>query len=121
VSKAVNIPALIQRGDGRYSLGQSLYLVVRGGSARFEYQFRDGAARRSLWLGSAIGPAAVTLTQARVARAQAWADRRSRAPIRAPRPRVMATPGVPFGQAVRHTQVPVPSAFRLLTLCMRVA
>ena len=101
MSKAVNIPALIQRGDGRYSLGQSLYLVVRGGSARFEYQFRDGVARRSLWLGSAIGPAAVTLTQARVARAQAWADRRNHAPVRAPRPRVTATAGVPFGQAVR--------------------
>jgi len=65
-----NIPELIRRGNGRYSLGQSLYLVVRGGSALWEYQFRESGRLRSLGLGSAVGPAAVTLTAARAARAQ---------------------------------------------------
>jgi integrase len=77
MTKTVSVAELLKRGDGRHSLGQSLYLVVRGGSALFEYQFRDGKERGSKWLGSAVGLAPMTLTQARAARAQAWLDRRN--------------------------------------------
>src|ERR1700733_13535771 len=69
---------------GRHALGNSLYIVVRGpASARFEYKFRDGTQVRSLWLGSAIGPAAISVTQAREARAKAWLERRGGVPRKA--------------------------------------
>ena len=70
--KTANVAELLKRGDGRYSVGELLYLVVRGGSALWEYRYRQNRQLRSLWLGSAVGLAPMTLTQARAARAQAW-------------------------------------------------
>ena len=42
----------IQRGDGRHAFGQSLFLNVRGGSALWEYCYRDGGKPK--WAG--LGP-----------------------------------------------------------------
>jgi integrase len=74
--KSINVAELIRRGNGRYNVGGSLYLVVRGGSALWEYQFRQNKRLHSVGLGSAVGPAQVTLTAARQARAQTWLDRK---------------------------------------------
>jgi hypothetical protein len=47
------------------SYGGSLYLVVRGGSALWEYQFRKAKVLCSAVLGSPRGAAAVSLQEAR--------------------------------------------------------
>jgi integrase len=64
-----------KKRDGRYNAGDSLYLVVRGGSALWEHQFREGGKLRAKSFGSAVGAAPVNLSQAR---ALAWADRLER-------------------------------------------
>jgi hypothetical protein len=51
--KSINVAELIRRGNGRYNVGGSLYLVVRGGSALWEYQFRQNKRLHSVGLGSA--------------------------------------------------------------------
>ena len=99
--------SVIAKGDGRTTFGQSLYLVVRGGSARWEYQYREPVTKKlkSLWLGSAIGSNAVTYTAAKIARAAAWVERKSAAvhPMRieleAPASRP-ASNGMTFGEAL---------------------
>jgi hypothetical protein len=62
-----NAADAIRRGNGRYAFGQSLYLVVRGDSALWEYQFRrhDTKKLTSISLGSAVGLAPVTFEQLR--------------------------------------------------------
>ena len=90
------------RTEGRHACGQSLYLTVKGpASARWEYRFRDlnkdgKPVVKSMWLGPAIGPAAMSLTQAREARAKEWLARRGGVPRKA---RSVAT-GKPFPEAV---------------------
>ena len=64
-----------RQGDGRYNAGDSLYLVVRGGSALWEHQFREAGKLRTKSYGSATGAAPVTFTKAR---ALSWADRLER-------------------------------------------
>ena len=64
-----------RQGDGRYNAGDSLYLVVRGGSALWEHQFREAGKLRTKSYGSATGAAPVTFTKAR---ALSWADRLDR-------------------------------------------
>ncbi len=81
MSRPITVASVIANAKGgfkRQTFGQSLYLVVRGGSARWEYQFRDPETKRltSLWLGSVIGPDAVSLTDARIKRGLEWAKRR---------------------------------------------
>ena len=90
MSKAANVAAAIAQGDGRDAFGQSLYLVVRGGSALWEYQFRQDKRLRTLSFGSAVGLAPVTLTAARAARAEAWLARRN-GTMPAARPALTAT------------------------------
>ena len=68
--------AKLLKTQGKHNDGGSLYLVVRGGSARFEYQYREGGKCKSQWLGSAVGYAPISLAQAREARVKAWLDRR---------------------------------------------
>jgi integrase len=51
--------------SGRHNAGGSLYLVVRGGSALWEYQFRKASVLRSMWLGSPRGEPSVSLAEAR--------------------------------------------------------
>jgi integrase len=82
MSRPITVASVIANAKGgfkRQTFGQSLYLVVRGGSARWEYQFRDPATKRikSVWLGSAIGPDAVSPTAARIARAAKFVERKS--------------------------------------------
>lgn len=71
----------INNGDGRYSFGDSIYLVVRGRSALWEHQFRQDSKLRTMSLGSAIarvpGAQPVTITQARAKRHAAWIARRN--------------------------------------------
>jgi integrase len=74
----------LERGPGRYALGRSIYLTVRGGSALFEYQFRLPGHKflRTVSLGSAIGPNKITKTDAQALREEHWIARRSLAPPR---------------------------------------
>ena len=71
----------ISAGDGRYTFGQSLYLMVRGGSALWEYQFRQDGHLRTVSLGTAVAKVPnqpiVTLTEARAKRASLWLARRN--------------------------------------------
>ena len=71
----------IRHGDGRYAFGDSIYLIVRGGSALWEYQFRHDSKLRTLGLGSAVarvpGHQPVTITEARAKRHAAWLSRRN--------------------------------------------
>jgi integrase len=53
---------------------------------------RLGGSLKSFWLGSAIGPAAITLTAARQARARAWLDNRGKGAPKAS--------GKPFSEAL---------------------
>src|SRR5438132_5751197 len=85
MTRSANVAELLKRGDGRHSVGDSLYLVVRGGSALWEYRYRHERRLRSQWLGSAVGLAPMTLTQARAARAASWLERRGTAPTRTAR------------------------------------
>jgi integrase len=75
MAKFKTVAQSVRDGDGRYNAGDSLYLVVRGGSALWEHQFRDGGKLKARSYGSAVGAAPVGLTQAR---ALAWADRLER-------------------------------------------
>jgi integrase len=75
--------------NGHHPQGDSLYLTVCGPkSARWEFRmnvFDPGKGKRSLksfWLGSAIGPAAIGLTEARTERARVWLEQRGKAPTR---------------------------------------
>ena len=78
MSKARSVADCIKLGNGRYAFGQSLYLVVRGGSALWEHQFRQSKKLRTMSFGSAIGTEPVTVMQARAMRAGAWLERRQR-------------------------------------------
>jgi integrase len=95
--KRLDIAACMKQGNGRYSLGGNLSLVVRGGSALFEYQFRQDTKARTLVIGSAIGPAAMTVTDARDARMRAVLARRDGVAVLGHRATVVA--GDAFGQA----------------------
>jgi integrase len=97
--KRIDIAASIKHGNGRYSLGDSMSLVVRGNSALFEYQYREDKRTRTLVLGSATGPAAMTITAAREARAAAWLARRNGVALAMPGIRSTAPRGDSFGKA----------------------
>ena len=59
VSREINVSKIIAEGDGRTRVGASLYLTVRGGSARWEYQHRVPGAKslKSEWLApQSAGP-----------------------------------------------------------------
>jgi len=75
MAKFKTVAQSVRDGDGRYNAGDSLYLVVRGGSVLWEHQFRDGGKLRAKSYGSAVGAAPVNYTQAR---ALAWGDRLER-------------------------------------------
>ncbi len=80
-----SVPDAIKRGNGRYSFGDSLYLIVRGGSALWEYQFRQDRRLKTMALGSAVarvpGDHPVGVQEARAKRHAAWlARRRGEAP-----------------------------------------
>jgi integrase len=89
--------AKLLKTEGKHNDGGSLFLVVRGGSARWEYQFREGGKLKSEWLGSAVGFAPMSLAQAREARVKAWLDRRGGG---TPRQTRHAATGKPFTEAV---------------------
>src|SRR4051794_9863687 len=76
-----SVAEAVREGDGRYAFGNSIYLVVRGRSALWEYQFRDAGRLRTMSLGSAVARAPteqpVTITEARAKRASAWLARRN--------------------------------------------
>lgn len=76
-----NVAHAIREGDGRYAFGDSIYLIVRGGSALWEYQFRHEAKLRTQSLGSAVvrvpGQQPVTITQARAKRHAIWLAKRN--------------------------------------------
>jgi hypothetical protein len=55
----------LAKEPGRHNAGGSLYLVVKGGSALWEYQFRKAKVLRSAVLGSPRGAPAVSLQEAR--------------------------------------------------------
>lgn len=71
--KARNITTLLKKGDGKYAVGGSLSLTIRGKSKRWEYQFRDpvtGKLTSRYW--PATGPAAIGLSDARAERNRVW-------------------------------------------------
>jgi hypothetical protein len=71
--KATNVTSLFKKGDGKYAVGGSLSLTVRGKSERWEYQFRDpftGKLTSRYW--PATGPAAFGLSDARAERNRVW-------------------------------------------------
>lgn len=76
-----SVAEAVNRGDGRYPFGHSIYLIVRGGSALWEYQFRQDTRLRTMGLGSAVarvpGDQPVTITEARTKRHAAWIARRN--------------------------------------------
>ncbi len=77
--KSPNVADCIRQGPGRYNFGQSLYLVVRGGSALWEAQFRVNRKLTTKSYGSGIsrnGADPVTLTQARARKAADWLELR---------------------------------------------
>ena len=79
MAKSPSVADCTKRGNGRYPFGQSLYLIVRGGSALWEYQYRQDKRLRTRSYGSAVsryGEPPVTLTQARAMRAADWLERR---------------------------------------------
>jgi hypothetical protein len=79
--RARTVVEAIREGDGRYPFGRSIYLVVRGGSALWEYQFRQDRRLRTLALGSAVARVPseqpTTITDARAKRDAAWLARRN--------------------------------------------
>ncbi len=79
MAKPITVQSVIAKGDCRKSFGKSLYLVVRGGSARWEYQYRPKGSKtvKSIWLGSAIGDNKVSLMDARAKREEQWLKRRN--------------------------------------------
>lgn len=76
MSKPLKVADCVRQGEGRYNFGHSLYLIVRGGSALWEKQFRTGGKLKTKSYGSAIGAAPVSLTQARALDAADWLERR---------------------------------------------
>jgi len=76
MSKSVTVADCVRQGAGRYNFGHSLYLIVRGGSALWEKQFRAGGKLHTKSYGSAVGAAPVSLTQARALDAADWLERR---------------------------------------------
>lgn len=76
MAKSPTVADCIRQGDGRYNFGHSLYLIVRGGSALWEKQFRQGGKLRTKCYGSAAGAVPVSLTQARALDAADWLERR---------------------------------------------
>jgi integrase len=67
------------KSTGRHAQGDSLYLTVLGPkSARWEFRMRFGKSLKSFWLGSAIGPAAIGLMDARRERAKKWLEFRGK-------------------------------------------
>jgi integrase len=77
MARKIDIAARLRAGYGRTSVGQGLVLYVRGRSALWYFHYRDRAnkrRRRTLSIGSAIGPKAIGITEARARRAKAWAD-----------------------------------------------
>ena len=110
--KRPDVQACIKLGPGRYSFGDSMSLVVRGGSALFEYQYREDKKTKTLVLGSAIGPAALTITAAREARGAAWLARRNGIGLAMPGIRIAQPRGDVFGEAAatyleNHADLPV--------------
>ena len=75
--KYKSVADCLKQGDGRYNADRSLYLVVRGGSALWEKQYRQGGKLRTKCYGSVVGAAPVSLTQARALDAADWLERRS--------------------------------------------
>ncbi|HKS83958.1 MAG TPA: hypothetical protein VJR71_00620, partial [Pseudolabrys sp.] len=49
-----SVARAVEAGPGRYNFNDSLYLVVRGGSALWEYQWRENGRLRTMSLGSAV-------------------------------------------------------------------
>ena len=101
MSRSPSVAECIKAGPGRYSFGQSLYLVVRGGSALWEHQFRENKKLKTVMLGSAVskfGGDPVTLMQARVKRAEHWLGRRDGRQI-AP---ATNSPAMTFGEAMNR-------------------
>jgi integrase len=80
-ARVKSVADAIREGKGRYSFGNSIYLIVRGGSALWEYQFRQDGRLRTMGLGSAVARVPteqpVTITDARAKRAAAWLARRN--------------------------------------------
>jgi len=74
--KFKSVADAVRQGDGRYNADRSLYLIVRGGSALWEKQYRQGGKLRAKSYGSAVGAAPVSLTQARALDAADWLERR---------------------------------------------
>lgn len=100
VAQAINVP-------GRHNFGGSLYLIVRGGSAHWEYQWRTGP--RSLQtksLGHAKGSDAVSLTDARLARDAMRLERRRMRSTAAP----VATSPAPLVPAPVAAPIPTTTA-----------
>lgn len=76
MARKVDVASLLRK-PGRTAVGQGLSLWVRGNSALWFFQHRDRVnkkRRRTVSIGSAIGPDAIGITEARARRAQAWAD-----------------------------------------------
>jgi integrase len=99
--KRPDVQTCIKRGPGRYAFGDSMSLVVRGGSALFEYQYREDKKTKTLVLGSAIGDGALTITAAREARGAAWLARRNGVALAMPGVRIAAPRGDAFGEAAQ--------------------
>jgi integrase len=57
--------AKLLKTQGKHNDGGSLYLVVRGGSVLWEYQFKRDGHVKSEYLGSAVGPFPLSLKDAR--------------------------------------------------------
>jgi hypothetical protein len=123
MAKPITVQSVIAKGDCRKSFGKSLYLVVRGGSARWEYQYRPKGSKtvKSIWLGSAIGDNKVSLMDARAKREEQWLKRRNGDGVQTLAPAVIAA-AVPaiaatasndltFGKALSPTTS--PSAHRI--------
>lgn len=77
MAKPLTVAECLRQGNGRYNFANSLYLIVRGGSALWEKQFRQGGKLKTKGYGSATGAAPVSLTQARALAAADWLERRS--------------------------------------------
>jgi integrase len=74
---ATDVADCIRQGDGRYNFGQSLYLIVRGGSVLWEHQFREGGKLKTKCFGSARGAAKVGLRKAQTLVYAATVERRT--------------------------------------------
>jgi integrase len=90
IAKALRLP-------GRYYAGDSIRLNVRGGSALWEWQHRAVSPKtgkpiiQTVPLGSAKGPLAMNLTQAREAQRRKWLELRNGvAVVQGPRGTVVA-------------------------------